>query len=110
MKKKRVWTLKSLIISALRKIFFYSPLRREALERAKVGDLYKCAITGKKYPINMVTVDHTDPVVDPKKGWVDWDTFINRLFCSVENLQVVNKDEHKKKTKKENQERKKNKN
>lgn len=105
-KRKRVYNLKSLIISALRKIFFYSPLRRQALEKAKVGNLYRSGINGQKYPINCVTVDHIIPVIDLKKGFVDWNTFIERLFCPVENLQVISKDEHSEKTKAERKKRK----
>lgn len=107
-KKKRTWNLKSLIISHLRKIFFYSPLRKLALDSAKTETgLYKCAVTKKAFPINLVTVDHINPVVEPKKGWKDWNTFIERLFCDVSNLQVLSKDAHKKKTEKERKERKK---
>lgn len=105
-KRKRTWNLKFIIISALRKIFFYSPLRKEALERAKSGSLYKSAGNRKRYPINEVTVDHIDPVVDPAKGFENWDTFISRLFCPVENLQVLSKKEHNAKTQKERKERK----
>lgn len=105
MKKRRPWNLKGLIISHLRKIFFYSPLRREAISKAKVGNLYRSGINGKKYPINEVKVDHVIPVVDPKVGFVDWNTFIDRLFCPVENLQVISKEEHDAKTKKERKER-----
>jgi hypothetical protein len=104
-KKKRVYNLQRLIIGALRKIFWYSPLRREALEKAKVDMLYKCAITKKKFPINEVTVDHIEPVVDPKIGFVDWNTFISRLFCEVGNLQVLSKKAHAEKTKREKKER-----
>lgn len=105
MRKKRVYNLQRLIIGALRKIFWYSPLRREALEQAKSGMLYKCAITKKKFPVNEVTVDHVDPVVDPKVGFVDWNTFIARLFCNVSNLQVLSKKAHSEKTKREKKER-----
>ena len=105
-KKRRPYNLKSLIISALRKIFFYSPLRREALENAKTkAGLYKCAITKKNYPVDQITVDHINPVVDVKEGWKDWNTFIERLFCNVENLQVLSKKEHKKKTEQERKQR-----
>lgn len=107
-KSKKEWNLKRLIVCALRKIFFYSPLRRQCLQQAKMGDLYKCSVTKKKYPIDKVTVDHIDPVVDPKLGFVDWNTFIARLFCDVSNLQCISKVEHAKKTKEERQKRKSN--
>lgn len=106
-KTKREYNLKRLIICALRKIFFYSPLRKECIEKAKVGELYRCGITGKKHPINCVTVDHIIPVIDTQKGFVDWNTFIDRLFCPVQNLQCISKVEHAKKTKEEAKQRKK---
>lgn len=98
----RKFNLKSRIISALRRIFFYSPLRREALLRAKVEkDKYKSALSNKLFSIRDICVDHVAPVVDPIRGWTTWDDFINRLFCSVDKLQVISKKEHKKKSKKE---------
>lgn len=110
MRKKKIITLeewlnkrlKSGFVQHMRRMFFYSPLRAESLKRAKAKNgLYKCAITKKLFPINLVTVDHKDPVVDPKVGWVDYNTFMQRLFCAVENLQVISKVEHSKKTAKE---------
>lgn len=110
MKKKRTWNLKGYIISALRKIFRFSPLRREALLRAKTKKgLYKCAISKKSFPVDQVTVDHKEPVVDVKQGFIGFDVFISRLFCHPDNLQVINKTIHSKKTKEEMAERRKNK-
>lgn len=36
-----------------------------------------------------IAVDHIDPVVDPEVGSTDYHTYIQRLFCSVDNLQVL---------------------
>ena len=123
MKKKRPYNLRTRIIQQLRKIFFYSPLRREALDGARVLKkdviMYRCAITKKLFPIDQVTVDHIDPVVKPEEGFPqvyrendlfssdDWTEYVNRLFCKKENLQVISKIEHSKKTKLENKERRK---
>jgi len=54
-----------------------------------------------------VQIDHTDPVVDPATGFVNWDTYFDRLYCEVENLQVLCKPCHKDKTNVERKERKK---
>lgn len=106
----RTWNLKTYIVASLRKIFRFSPLRREALARAKnKKGLFKCAITNKALPIDQVTVDHKDPVVDVKKGFTTWDEFINRLFCDPSNLQVISRAVHKKKTQEEQKERRKHK-
>lgn len=76
---------------------------------------YKCAgckktvgaskvINGKRQP--NVFVDHINPVVDPKTGFTTWDDFIERLYCEEDNLQVLCRDCHDKKTAKEKQQRK----
>jgi hypothetical protein len=46
-------------------------------------------------------------VVDPVVGFVSWDSFIENLYCPIENLQVLCKDCHNKKSLKENNKRKK---
>jgi 5-methylcytosine-specific restriction endonuclease McrA len=77
---------------------------------AKTGKLamhYKCAACKQLYVAADVQVDHIKPVVDPKKGFVSWDSFIDRMFCEIENLQVMCKPCHKIKTDQEKLERKK---
>lgn len=77
---------------------------------AKTGKLamhYRCAACQKLYVASDVQVDHILPVVDPKKGFVSWDDFINRIFCEIESLQVMCKPCHKIKTDQEKLERKK---
>lgn len=71
---------------------------------------YKCAscnktvgvtkvINGKR--VQNVFVDHIEPVVDPSVGFTSWDDYINRLFCEEDNLQVLCKACHDKKSYKE---------
>lgn len=43
-------------------------------------------------------VDHIDPVVDPKSGFVSWDDFIANLYCEKVNLQALCKSCHDEKT------------
>lgn len=77
---------------------------------AKTGKLamhYRCAECKQLFVAADVQVDHIEPVVDPKKGFVSWDSFINRIFCEIENLQVLCKADHKIKTSLEKLERKK---
>jgi hypothetical protein len=62
---------------------------------------YTCASCKHEYPAKEVNVDHVLPVVDPIEGFKDWDTFIKRLFCSKENLQVLCSACHTKKSKEE---------
>ena len=47
------------------------------------------------------SVDHIEPVIDPHKGFTTWDEYIARLFCEKVGFQVLCKDCHDEKTKKE---------
>jgi hypothetical protein len=62
---------------------------------------YTCNMCNGDFPSKDVNVDHIDPVVDPATGFVDWNTFIERLFCSEDNLQVLCSKCHTEKTKQE---------
>lgn len=55
----------------------------------KLAKLHKCNHCSKLFPMNAVKVDHIKPVVDPNVGFVSWDMYIDRMFCEVENLQVL---------------------
>lgn len=56
-------------------------------------------IDGKR--VNNVFVDHINPIVDPNTGFTTWDDFIERLFCEKDNLQLLCKSCHDKKSYKE---------
>ena len=113
--KVKGWTagrLQGFIIGTLRQGMRRYPPKYEALLRAKIGkrvnkktgrkaDHYRCAECKKAFPKKDVQVDHRKPVVDPKKGFVDWNTYIERLFCGIRNLQVLCTGCHKIKTQKE---------
>lgn len=115
------WTdsrFRSFVTSALRAASRRWPPKYKALKEAfvgrktnkKTGKLamhYKCAKCKKHFVAADVQVDHVLPVVDPKVGFVSWDDFINRIFCEIENLQVLCKPCHKVKTDEEKAERKK---
>lgn len=109
------WTegrYKTFITSALRAAFRKWPPKFKALKNAatekrtnvktgRIAQHYRCACCGFDFPLKEVQVDHKKPVVDVKKGFVDWDTFIQRLYCEVANLQVVCKPCHKIKSQQE---------
>ena len=115
------WTdarFRSFVTSALRAASRRWPVKYKALKaafagrqvNAKTGKLamhYKCAKCKKLFVAADVQVDHVQPVVDPKKGFVGWDVYIDRMFCEIENLQVLCKSDHKIKTDQEKLERKK---
>ncbi len=97
------WTearFKQFVISALRGAFRRWPPKFDVLKNAytelKVNPLtkrlakhYRCAECGGEFPLRGVQVDHVVPVVDPAKGFIDWTTFIERLYAEAKKLQVL---------------------
>lgn len=103
--------VRNFVEKTLRGAFKKSPLYNEALKRAKEEYFeeskngkpmrrvhYKCAgcgnffIKGRKVDgktINDVAVDHIEPVLDVKYGWQGYDIYVDRLFCDINNLQVL---------------------
>lgn len=55
----------------------------------RMAQHYRCADCQKEYPLSDVNVDHIDPVVDPAIGFVDWNTYVSRMFCPKDGLQVL---------------------
>lgn len=109
------WTearLKAFIISGLRATSRRYPPKFETLNEAKttkkinsktgrLAQHYRCNACKEDWPAKEVQVDHKKPVIDPKIGFIDWNTFIERLFCKKSNFQILCTACHKKKTKKE---------
>lgn len=91
------------LIQVLRKSFlrtpWYSIAKNKAKEyykaKGKTKDLirvgYRCAKCKRFFEGSTakVAVDHINPVVEPKTGWVDFNTYIDRLYCDYSNLQVL---------------------
>lgn len=116
-KKKTDWTPArhhAFIVSVLRAGTRRWPPKYETLNEAKtekkknkltgrLAQHFLCALCGEDFPATQVQVDHIKPVVDPRKGFTTWDTYIKRLFCSKENFQILCKPCHKQKTKEEKQ-------
>ena len=112
---------RSWVVSLLRRGTMKFPPRNEALRAAKtekkinektgrIAQHYQCAGCLQEFPAKGVVADHILPVVDTVRGFVDWNTYIERMFCPVENLQILcNNGEnscHHKKTKQERECRK----
>jgi 5-methylcytosine-specific restriction endonuclease McrA len=92
------------IRSVLKRIWLYSDNRKAALAGArKSRGKYLCAICNNLFGPKEIQVDHRDPVVVGK--FIDWNTFIDRLFCEKENLQVLCHECHKAKSDEENKSR-----
>lgn len=114
MAKKREWALKPTVFSALRRAWRNCPARREVLAKSKKeyyvkcknGNSkrrvhFKCAVCGQYFDGKDINVDHIEPVIDPNTGFTTYDNYIERLFCPIENLQVICRADHELKSSKE---------
>lgn len=120
---------KGRIISALRKLTWSWKPYNNVKNASKVdAACFECSNCGKycydgkskknlqkiidKYPDKVVEqqtiyIDHVDPIV-PLEHWSwDWNDYINRMFCSEENLQPLCKSCHDAKSAQEKEIRKK---
>ncbi len=76
-RKKKTYNLRSRLTSAIRRVWLWSPMRREVLKAAKDNG-NKCAIC-KKYH-EKLEVDHVKPTVK-LSGWDgDWTFYIDTMF------------------------------
>ena len=115
--------LKTWVIWALRKASYRWPARQAALRTASatkedyrefpgekvsklVRNFYFCKYCGQVFSRKGVSVDHIQPVVDPKKGWQGFDEYIRRLFCEKDGFQILCGECHDAKTARENKNRK----
>ena len=86
----------SLIVGALRKLWLYSKERYQVVKAARISPgKYQCNECKKLFPVKQIQVDHIQPI----GVFVNWDTYIERLFCPPQNLQVLCKLCHLQKTK-----------
>lgn len=115
------------LISAARKVWYWSDQRKEAIARASVGpDLVRCtycrkllpkasqSVPGKKKKKCLYAVDHIDPIVRPGErspqlpistDCLSWDVWLARLMFGA--LQVLCLPCHQTKSNGENNERRK---
>ena len=109
---------KNWIISLLRRGTMRWPPRNECLANAKtkrkrnkktnrLAQHYRCNGCKKDFPMKEVCVDHIQPVVDVKLGFVSFDQWIERAFIPVKDWQVLCKKCHDKKSSEERTKRKK---
>lgn len=102
----------SFIRSALRGAFSKYPPKfdakieaRTTVEGQRHRYEYQCASCGNTFRDKEVQVDHIKPA-GSLKTFDDLPSFVENLFCEVENLQVLCKDCHKAKTKEEREAKK----
>lgn len=106
------WTaarFRSFVTGALRTASRRWPPKYKALKKASLGKAtnkktgkqaahYECAACKDSFIAADVQVDHKEPVVEPSKGFISWDVYVERIFCEASNLQVLCKPCHKEKT------------
>lgn len=106
------------IISLLRRGTMRWPPRNQCLVNAKtkkkrnkktnrLAQHYRCNGCKKDFPLTNMVVDHIDPVIDVDEGFIDFDIYIERMYCPLDNLQALCKPCHKKKCDEERKKRKK---
>ncbi len=117
------WTearYKSFIVSALRGAHSKWGVKADVKKSARVTTgKYECShcgkvgqatlppLEGQKRRRNNAAVDHIDPVVCPDTGFVDWNTYIERMFLEEDGYQVLCWECHHAKTNDERKRRKK---
>ena len=85
-KKKPAFNKKNFIINLLRRGTFRFPPRSEAIKNARVDrGLYKCAQCENLFGPKEIKVDHIQPVVSTSDGFIDWNTYIDRMFPDDSN-------------------------
>ncbi len=104
MPKPKEFNIERTIRGAIRRVFSRSPVVREVLmavrrevpkfnadgQRSKKDSVqYKCGACGTWTKSTAVSVDHIHPVVCVDEGFIDYNTFVERLFCPKENLQAI---------------------
>lgn len=128
-KRKKITPAKinNLIKKYLRNASLKSPYRQLVLDKAKVdAATHQCSDCGcyvysgvsdknykelvGKYPKQRfkrgkIEVNHIEPVVEPNVGFVDWNTYVSRLFVDDDKMNALCKECHEKLTKEQNKKR-----
>lgn len=92
------------IRSATRKLWLWSPQRREAKKAAKLSPgIYLCASCQRATKDKDTEIDHVVPI-GPTPGSrnarnVTWDQWLARLFCPADGLRVLCRGCHDERTK-----------
>lgn len=96
--RKRNWVLQK-----LRRASMAWPPKNEAKKRSWIRPgWHKCEGCGAQTHYKDLQMDHIEPVVDPVIGFVDLDTYVDRLFCGIEGFQGLCPSCHTSKTEAEN--------
>lgn len=98
-KRKKTPNLKNFLTNKLRRLSYQWPPRKYAIQNARIErGIYKCNSCEGQFGPKEIQLDHIIPVIDEEVGFVNWDIYIERLFCNEENFQVLCKPCHETKT------------
>jgi len=109
---------RSWVISLLRRGTMRFPPRNEVLKEARTerkinkatGKLAwhsRCNKCKKEFPSSKIKADHIKPVVDVTTGFIDWNVYIERMYCVKKGWQAICDVCHDKKSAKERKTREK---
>lgn len=92
--------LKHWLTNKLRRLSYQWTPRKAVQKAARVSrGKYRCnSCLGENFGPTDIQLDHILPVIDEEIGFVDWNTYIDRLFCEEDNFQVLCKPCHASKT------------
>lgn len=94
--------LRAKIISHLRRIGYLNTTYKDAMESAhRERGQWECAKCKQIFKRTDLHGDHEQPVIDPLVGFIDWNTYMDRLFLG--QIQPLCKECHALKTKQENE-------
>lgn len=105
----KVFNLQKWLIQWLRRGSYRVPeFYSEAKNRARVArGRYQCQKCLGVFRNGEFQMDHTKPVIDPKRGFVGFDEYISRLYCGPSGLKLLCKACHSAKSARENKRRRK---
>jgi hypothetical protein len=118
-KVKKEWSPHPYLVAAFRKVWYWSPERRQTLSSAKIGkDQWQChscpnIVVKEKYVTKKGrsrtrmtgSVDHIVPIGKQPRSWGEYNEYLAKTFCPASNLQVLCKACHGVKSKSEGKER-----
>lgn len=81
---------KAFVIGILRRGSYRWAPRYTALKEARIArNQYVCKICNGTYPRKLIVVDHVNPVVNPQRGFTDWNDYVERMYADYEGFQAI---------------------
>lgn len=103
-RKSQKPNLRHWLTNKVRRLSYQWPPRKAAIKSARVErGRYRCNICENLFGPKEIQLDHIQPVINEEDGFIDWNIYLERLFCSEEGFQVLCRPCHEAKTFLENQ-------